>query len=142
MVLDIKKHRILLVTSMLLIFLILYWTFVVPTDCQLVSTPSTHKNIYHLSADSAHLAGNRWLRFAVYDADCDVVQLCFSLKKGDRDLWDGEKIILTVDGEERGKYSMFAHTTWKRTYFSFLIEDVSEGSLITFTYNGQTISIE
>ena len=37
---------------------------------------------------------------------------------------------------------MFAHTTWKRTYFSFLIEDVSEGSLITFTYNGQTISIE
>lgn len=135
-----KKKAILLAAMAALAAV---WLLIaLPTDRQLIATDSTHDNIEYLTADAPKLEGGRQLRFAAYDADCGMVQLCFSVKTNDRALRQGKDIAVAVDGAALETWKFFTHTTWKRTYHNFLLENVAPGAQITFTYDGQTITIE
>ena len=135
-----KKKAILLAAMAALAAV---WLLIaLPTDRQLIATVSTHDNIEYLTADAPKLEGGRQLRFAAYDADCGMVQLCFSVKTNDRALRQGKDIAVAVDGAALETWKFFTHTTWKRTYHNFLLENVAPGAQITFTYDGQTITIE
>lgn len=134
-----KKKAILLAAMAALAAV---WLLIaLPTDRQLIATDSTHDNIEYLTADAPKLEGGRQLRFAAYDADCGMVQLCFSVKTNDRALRQGKDIAVAVDGAALETWKFFTHTTWKRTYHNFLLENVAPGAQITFTYDGQTITI-
>ena len=137
-----KKKAILLAAMAALAAVIVGLLAVLPTDRQLIATESTHDNIQYLTADAPKLEGGRQLRFAAYDPDCGMVQLCFSVKTNDRALRQGKDIAIAVDGAALETWKFFTHTTWKRTYHNFLLENVAPGAQITFTYNGQTITIE
>ena len=118
------------------------WLLALPTDRQLIATDSTHDNVEYLRADSTKLDAGRRLRFAAYDPDCGTVQLCFSVKKGDRALGQGEDLAITVNGTAVETWSHFTHSTWKQDYFNVLLADVEGGAQITFTCDGQTITIQ
>ena len=118
------------------------WLLALPTDRQLIATDSTHDNVEYLRADSTKLDAGRRLRFAAYDPDCGTVQLCFSVKKGDRALGQGEDLAITVNGTAVETWSHFTRSTWKRDYVNILLADVEGGAQITFTYDGQTITIQ
>ena len=136
-----KRKSILLVAAAVLV-LVMWLAIVLPTNRQLIGTASAHDNIQYLTADDSKLEGGRHLRFATYDAGCDMVQLCFSVKRNDYALWQGKDITIAVNGTVLETWKHFTHSTWKRDYFNFLLEDVTPGAQITFTYNGQTITIE
>ena len=136
-----KKKAILLAAMAALVAVIVGLLAVLPTDRQLIATESTHDNIQYLTADAPKLEGGRQLRFAAYDPDCGMVQLCFSVKTNDRALRQGKDITIAVDGAVLETWKYFTHSTWKRTYYNFLLENVVPGAQITFTYNGQTITI-
>ena len=136
------KRKPILVTVAVVLALVMCLAIILPTDRQLIATASTHENIQYLSADVLKLEGGRQLRFAAYDADCGMVQLCFSVKRNDDALRQGKDIAIAVNGAEVETWKFFTHSTWKRVYFNFLLEDVTPGAQITFTYNGQTITIE
>ena len=135
-----KKNAFL--PAIIVLAVVVWLLIALPTDRQLIATASTHENIQYLSADVPKLEENRQLRFAAYDADCGMVQLCFSVKKNDRALRQGKDIAVAVDGAALETWKFFTHTTWKRTYHNFLLENVAPGAQITFTYHGQTITIE
>ena len=137
-----KKKAVFLTVMALLAAAAVWLLIALPTDRQLIATASTHDNIQYLTADAPKLEGGRRLRFAAYDADCGTVQLCFSVKKNDRALRQGKDIAVAVDGAALETWKFFTHTTWKRTYHNFLLENVAPGAQITFTYHGQTITIE
>ena len=137
-----KKKAVFLTVMALLAAAAVWLLIALPTDRQLIATASTHDNIQSLTADAPKLEGGRRLRFAAYDADCGMVQLCFSVKKNDRALRQGKDITIAVDGAALETWKFFTHTTWKRTYHNFLLENVAPGAQITFTYHGQTITIE
>ena len=137
-----KKKAVFLTVMALLAAAAVWLLIALPTDRQLIATDSTHDSIQSLTADAPKLEGGRRLRFAAYDADCGMVQLCFSVKKNDRALRQGKDITIAVDGAALETWKFFTHTTWKRTYHNFLLENVAPGAQITFTYHGQTITIE
>ena len=137
-----KKKAVFLTVMALLAAAAVWLLIALPTDRQLIATASTHDNIQSLTADAPKLEGGRRLRFAAYDPDCGMVQLCFSVKKNDRALRQGKDITIAVDGAALETWKFFTHTTWKRTYHNFLLENVAPGAQITFTYHGQTITIE
>ena len=136
------KKAIFLAAAAVLMVVVVWLVIALPTDRQLIATASTHDNIQSLTADAPKLEGGRRLRFAAYDADCGMVQLCFSVKKNDRALRQGKDIAVALDGAALETWKFFTHTTWKRTYHNFLLENVAPGAQITFTYHGQTITIE
>lgn len=103
-------------------------------------TPSTHENTEFLSINNAQLNKDIFLRFALYDAECEYVQLCFSVPKLDRTLIDGNKITLNIDGNTVDQHSLITRTTWRRQYVMFLLSDVKSFSKIDFTYDNQTVN--
>ena len=137
-----KKKAILLAAAAVLMVVVVWLVIALPMDRQLIATDSTHDNVEYLRADSAKLDAGRRLRFAAYDPDCDMVQLCFAVQKGDKALGQGEDIAIAVDGAALKTWKYFTHSTWKRVYYNFLLENVAPGAQITFTYDGQTITIE
>ena len=136
------KRKPILLAAAAMLALVMCLAIILPMDRQLIATASTHDNIQSLTADAPKLEGGRRLRFAAYDADCGMVQLCFSVKKNDHALWKGKDIAITVNGTTVETWNHFTHSTWKRDYFNFLLENVAPGAQITFTYHGQTITIE
>jgi len=135
------KRAIFLAAAAVLMVVAVWLLIALPADRQLIATDSTHDNIQYLSVDAPDLKEGRRLRFAAYDPDCDMVQLCFSVQKGDKALGQGEDIAIAVDGAALETWKHFTHSTWKRVYYNFLLENVAPGAQITFTYDGQTITI-
>ena len=136
------KKAIFLAAAAVLMVVVVWLVIALPTDRQLIATDSTHDNVEYLRADNTKLDAGRRLRFAAYDPACGMVQLCFSLKKGDRAFWQGKDLAITVNGTAVETWSHFTHATWKQDYFNVLLADVESGAQITFTYDGQTITIE
>ena len=136
------KRAIFLAAAAVLMVVAVWLLIALPADRQLIATDSTHDNIQYLSVDAPDLKEGWRLRFAAYDPDCDMVQLCFSVQKGDKALGQGEDIAIAVDGAALETWKYFTHSTWKRVYYNFLLENVAPGAQITFTYDGQTITIE
>ena len=136
------KKVIFLASAAVLMVVVVWLVIALPTDRQLIATDSTHENIQYLSVDAPELKEGRQLRFAAYDPDCGMVQLCFAVQKSDRAFWQGKDLTITVNGAAVETWSLFTHSTWKQVYFNFLLEDVAPGAQITFTYDGQTITIE
>ena len=136
------KKAIFLAATAVLAAVVVWLVIVLPTDRQLIATDSTHDNIQSLSADSTKLDGGRRLQFAAYDPDCCMVQLCFSVKKGDRALKQGGDLSIAVNGTEEETWSYFTHSTWKQDYCNIFLADVESGAQITFTYDGKVITIE
>lgn len=135
------KRAIFLAAAAVLMVVAVWLLIALPADRQLIAMDSTHDNIQYLSVDAPDLKEGRRLRFAAYDPDCDMVQLCFSVQKGDKALGQGEDIAIAVDGAALETWKYFTHSTWKRVYYNFLLENVAPGAQITFTYDGQTITI-
>ena len=135
------KRAIFLAAAAVLMVVAVWLLIALPADRQLIATDSTHDNIQYLSVDAPDLKEGRRLRFAAYDPDCDMVQLCFSVQKGDKALGQGEDIAIAVDGAALETWKYFTHSTWKRVYYNFLLENVAPSAQITFTYDGQTITI-
>ena len=136
------KKTVSLAAITLLAAVVVWLLIALPTDRQLIATDSTHDNVEYLRADSTKLDAGRRLRFAANDPDCGTVQLCFSLKKGDRAFWQGKDLAITVNGTAVEKWEHLTHSTWKRDYFSILLAGVAPDAQITFTYGGQTITIQ
>lgn len=137
------KRKIVLVAVVSALVAVLCLALVLPTNGQLIMTPSTHEHIQYLSIDSPKLDGNSVLRFAAYDADCGVVQLCFAVGKNVNQFhYVSDNLTLLVNGEPVQDFSQAAHTTWKRKYVMILIDEVKPDSSICLTYGGQTITIQ
>ena len=137
-----KKKAVFLAVMAVLAAAAVWLLAALPADRQLIATDSTHDNIQYLSVDAPDMKEGRRLRFAAYDPDCGTVQLCFSVKKGDRALGQGEDLAITVNGTAVETWSHFTHSTWKRDYVNVLLADVEGGAQITFTCDGQTITIQ
>ena len=136
------KKAIFLAATAVLAAVVVWLLIALPADRQLIATDSTHDNVEYLRADNTKLDAGRRLRFAAYDPDCGMVQLCFAVKKGDRALGQGEDLAITVNGTAVETWSHFTHSTWKQDYFNVLLAGVAPDAQITFTYGGQTITIQ
>ena len=136
------KKVIFLAAAAVFMVVVVWLVIALPTDRQLIATDSTHDNVEYMRADNTKLDAGRRLRFAAYDPDCGMVQLCFAVKKGDRAFWQAKDLAITVNGTAVETWSHFTHSTWKQDYFNILLADVESGAQITFTYDGQTITIK
>ncbi|ESL01911.1 hypothetical protein GCWU000282_02729 [Catonella morbi ATCC 51271] len=137
------KHKKLSIMITALIVLAICWAVIFPTNSELIKTPSTHENVIYYSVDSnKRLKGNRFLRFALYDLECNYVQLCFSADKGDGELSAWKNVSVHVNDKVYGYTIAGVSSSWKRDYIAFLIEDVNQDDKISFSYDDQTISLD
>ena len=82
------------------------------------------------------------MRFALYDLECNYVQLCFSADKGDGELSAWKNVSVHVNDKVYGYTIVGVSSSWKSDYIAFLIEDVNQDDKISFSYGDQTISLD
>ena len=130
------KHKKLSIMITALIVLAICWAVIFHTNSELI-------NVIYYSVDSnKRLKGNRFLRFALYDLECNYVQLCFSADKGDGELSAWKNVSVHVNDKVYGYTIVEVSSSWKRDYIAFLIEDVNQDDKISFSYGDQTISLD
>lgn len=106
-------------------------------------TPSSHKQIAFLQADQKKLGADYHIAFAYYDRECRYVEICVkdtldeikSIRDRDAD------ITIAVNGVERAGYDQVFSSIGRQRYVVFLLDEVEEGSTITFAYGDNIVTL-
>lgn len=103
-----------------------------------IMTPSSHEQIEYLNVDTISKSQGYNMIFALYDPECEYVQLCMTVPKSDERMSQYiSDMELSVDSIDREKISFAYHSEWGRRYAIILLEEVDESfSEIHFGYGG------
>lgn len=109
-----------------------------------IMTPSTHQQVIYMKVDNAKIDKDYKIGFALYDLECQQVQICVWLPLDDKKTMrtEDKNISICINGEEVETYKqIFGTTGWPR-YVMYLLTNVEEGSQITFSYKGNVARMQ
>ena len=137
---DSAGKRLLLAALCCVVIAVIVLLTVLPTNSQLLSTPSAHKSVAYLPLSGHALAKGAAVKFAAYDVAADAVQITLSVPKGEKDLI--KDAVIAVDGTPLDGYDVIYHTTFKCLYVHIIIKDIGTAfNKISVTYNGGTVAV-
>ena len=114
----------------------------VSTDYDLMLLPSSREQITYLEVSEDSFEGADFaIRFVVYDAELDWIQICLSAPKGT----DMNRLSIVLDyyldGEAVEHSFSAGGDTWLRSFEHIVIKDVGEFSELRLAWRGQSIVI-
>ena len=138
-----KTKRRIIVALVVIAMLILFVWIQIPKREELIMTPSTHEQIMFLTVNNAEFDDGYEVDFALYDKECDYVQICVTVPRSQKVGLRGqnEDISIKVNDEEVEAYGQIFHTAKWQKYIIYLLEDVEEGSKVTFEYKGNVVEM-
>lgn len=141
-----KKTTKKLISTILLLALIciaffLHWW--INQRKGLYVTPSSHKQIAYLQADQKKLGADYRIAFAYYDRECRYVEICVkdTLDEAKSIRGRNADITIAVNGVEREGYAQVFSSIGRQRYVIFLLDEVEEGSTITFAYGDNIVTL-
>lgn len=141
-----KKTTKKLVTAVLVFVLIcialfLHWW--INQRKGLYVTPSSHKQIAFLQAHQKKLGADYHIAFAYYDRECHYVEICVkdTLDEAKSIRGRNADITIAINGLERGNYDQVFSSIGRQRYVVFLLDEVEEGSTITFAYGDNIVTL-
>lgn len=142
--LDIRRKRQILGIFLLAVVCIAFFLHRYITQREdLYVTPSSHKQLDYLQMDQEKLGTDYSIAFAYYDRECRYVEICV------KDALHTEKSIrnqnadirISVNGIDRGRYDQVYSSIGRQRYVIYLLDEVEEGSTITFVYKDSTVTM-
>ncbi len=136
-----KLVTAVLVFALICIALFLHWW--INQRKGLYVTPSSHKQIAFLQADQKKLGADYRIAFAYYDRECRYVEICVkdTLDEAKRIRGRNHDITIAINGLERGSYDQVFSSIGRQRYVIFLLDEVEEGSTITFAYRDNIVTM-
>ena len=142
---DIKteKRKIIIVVLVAIAVLLLFVWAQIPKREELIMTPSTHEQIVFLEVNNAEFDEDYEVDFALYDKECGYVQICVKVPWSEKEGLRGqnEDISIKVNNVVVEGYGQIFHTTKWQKYVIYLLEDIEEGSTVTFEYKGNVVEM-
>ena len=132
---------VVLVLALICIALFLHWW--INQRKGLYVTPSSHKQIAFLQADQKKLGADYRIAFAYYDRECRYVEICVkdTLDEAKSIRGRNHDITIAINGVERGSYEQVFSSIGRLRYVIFLLDEVEEGSTITFAYGDNIVTM-
>ncbi len=114
----------------------------ISTDYDLMMLPSSREQITYLEVSEDSFEGADFeIRFVVYDAELDWIQICLSAPKGT----DMNRLPIVLDyyldGEAVEHSFSTGSDTWLKSFEHIVIKDVGEFSELRLVWRGQSIVI-
>lgn len=136
-----KLVTAVLVFALICIALFLHWW--INQRKGLYVTPSSHKQIAFLQADQKKLGADYRIAFAYYDRECCYVEICVkdTLDEAKSIRGRNHDITIAINGLERGSYDQVFSSIGRQRYVIFLLDEVEEGSTITFAYRDNIVTM-
>lgn len=138
-----RKKRILIISLFALICIALFLHWWINQRKGLYVTPSSHKQIAFLQADQKKLGADYRIAFAYYDRECRYVEICVkdTLDEAKSIRGRNHDITIAINGLERGSYDQVFSSIGRQRYVIFLLDEVEEGSTITFAYRDNIVTM-
>ena len=136
-----KLISTILLLALFCIALFLHWW--INQRKGLYVTPSSHKQIAYLQADQKKLGADYRIAFAYYDRECRYVEICVkdTLDEAKSIRGRNADITIAVNGVERAGYDQVFSSIGRQRYVVFLLDEVEEGSTITFAYGDNIVTL-
>lgn len=136
-----KLISTILLLALICIALFLHWW--INQRKGLYVTPSSHKQIAYLQADQKKLGADYRIAFAYYDRECRYVEICVkdTLDEAKSIRGRNADITIAVNGVERAGYDQVFSSIGRQRYVIFLLDEVEEGSTITFAYGDNIVTM-
>ena len=136
-----KLVTAVLVFALICIALFLHWW--INQRKGLYVTPASHKQIAFLQADQKKLGADYRIAFAYYDRECRYVEICVkdTLDEAKSIRGRNHDITIAINGLERGSYDQVFSSIGRQRYVIFLLDEVEEGSTITFAYRDNIVTM-
>lgn len=104
----------------------------IPKRADLIITPSTHKEIMYLEIGENVGDSECRIAFALYDPECDYVEICFTMNHDGEFL--PENVMVTINGVQQERFSYTTHTSRWKTYTMLLFDEIGECDEVLFAY--------
>ncbi len=136
-----KLISTILLLALICIVLFLHWW--INQKKGLYVTPSSHKQIAYLQADQKKLGADYRIAFAYYDRECRYVEICVkdTLDEAKSIRGRNADITIAVNGVERAGYDQVFSSIGRLRYVIFMLDEVEEGSTITFAYRDNIVTM-
>lgn len=136
-----KLISTILLLALICIALFLHWW--INQRKGLYVTPSSHKQIAYLQTDQKKLGADYRIAFAYYDRECRYVEICVkdTLDEAKSIRGRNADITIAVNGVERAGYDQVFSSIGRQRYVIFLLDEVEEGSTITFAYGDNIVTL-
>ena len=138
-----KKSLFVIVAIILTMVVFLFYVFI-PKPSDLIMTPSTHKQVEYLAIHTDGVQSRTTIEFAIYDAECDYIQLCFTVPKEyepPRSYVFESGLSIRINDTVRPNFSVIQHTTLQKNYIMILLDKVSITDVVTLHYEEQIARI-
>lgn len=141
-VLVIKKHcsHFLKIAIPIGIILVIALFIAVPRQKELIITPSAHDDIEFLDISSGEFPNNIKIKFAVYDIECDCIQICVSVTNNYLELFKRKNVRIYINNNEVKNYYFVKNSSLFRDYINYVLEEPPiEGDIIFELFGKKTI---
>lgn len=122
------------------ICLLIIQTF--PTKEDLISTPSTHKEVQYIQIDETKLGEKEEVEFALYDPECDYIQVCIAIPKSSDDNQVFKNLTIYVDDKKVEKYTKVYHESIWKQYVIILFEDMEDWNEMRLERDGYVVEFQ
>ena len=137
-----KRKRIIL--GVLILVVALIWSL--PKKKEYIQTPSTHAEAIFLDVPENKFSNGSKIWFALYDPECEYIELCLSFPQGDVDPFiESHRMEVVQKEETQMGWSFISHSGYRqniwRQHLVILIEVGAECNELTFRYLGEEVTI-
>lgn len=140
-----KKKRIKrIVFGILVLVVALIWSL--PKKKDYIQTPSTHDEVIFLDIEEKTFSNGSKVWFALYDPECDYIEICLSFPQGYVDPFiESHTMEVLKEGKVQIGWSIISHSGYRqniwRQHLVILIEDATDYNEVTLRYLGEEVTI-
>jgi len=140
-----KKKRIKrIVLGILVLVVALIWSL--PKKKEYIITPSTHDEVIFLDVEEKAFSNGSKVWFALYDPECEYIELCLSFPQGYVDPhMEAHTMEILKEGNAQiswahASYSRYRKNIWRK-HLVILVENAGNYNEVTLRYLGEEVTI-
>ena len=140
-----KKKRIKrIVLGVFVLVVALIWSL--PKKKEYIQTPSTHSEVIFLDVEEKTFSNGSKVWFALYDSECEYIELCVSFPQGYVDPFiESHTMEILKEGEVPIGWSFISNSGYRqniwRQHLVILIEDAADCNEFTLRYLGEEVTV-
>lgn len=122
------------------ICLLIIQTF--PTKEDLISTPSTHKEVQYIQIGETKLGEKEEVEFVLYDPECDYIQVCIAIPKSLNEFQYMKNMAMYVDDVKVESVEVIYQSSIWKQYVIILFEDMEGWNEMRLERDGYVVEFQ
>lgn len=126
----------------LLLGICLLFIQTLPTKEDLISTPSTHKEVQYIEIGETKLGEKEKVKLALYDPECSYIEVCIAIPKTSNERQYLKNMTVYVDDEKVEEFEVQHKSSLWKQYVILLFEDMEGWNEMRLERDGYVVEFQ